>query len=250
MNKTLSYVVVGGVSALVGAVAGYIFCKKSMQNTFDTQLAKAINKEIEDIRGTNRIKEDKKVEDTTAVPKEINVDKVINDIFKLDVTNFNPYRYSLLQSTCQKCINRGYSEEEITEELEKLMASFESPTEDDDEEPAEVLDEEDLGETSDDPQKVMSEYADDPPHVIPLSDYRQLPPYFDFVTFHYLADDDTLLDDQDEIVDDVDGTVGDALVHFDEEEDDGDCVYCVNGSMGLAIEIVRMHTSYERWCGC
>lgn len=253
MNKTLSYVIVGGASALIGAVAGYIFCKKRMQNLFDQQLADRINEEITSIRESRKSKTEEnqpEVEEERPA-SQINdeqIKQLIETTLDCDITDFNPYRYALLSAEIQKCFEKGRaSVDEIEEAIANVIATFDSPP-DDDEECNPDIDEEDLG-VSEEPQTVMDTYAEEPPHVIPLSDYRNLPPYFEFLTFHYFEEDDVLLDDGDEIVDDIDGTVGDALVHFDEEEDDGDCVYVINGQMGNAIEIVRLHSSYADWSG-
>lgn len=252
MNKTLSYVIVGGASALIGAVAGYIFCKKRMQSLFDQQAAERINEEIASIRESRKPKKDeepkaKDSENDSHISDE-QVKQLIETTLDCDITDFNPYRYTLLSATIQRCFEEGRSSaDEIEEAIANVIATFDSPP-DDDEECNPDIDEEDLG-VSEEPQMVMEAYAEEPPHVIPLSDYRNLPPCFEFLTFHYFEEDDVLLDDGDEIVDDIDGTVGDALVHFDEEEDDGDCVYVINGQMGNAIEIVRLHSSYANWSG-
>lgn len=252
MNKTLSYVIVGGASALIGAVAGYIFCKKRMQSLFDQQLAERINEEISSIRESRKPKkgeepQTKDAKNDSRISDE-QIKQLIETTLDCDITDFNPYRYALLAAEIQRCFDEGRSSvDEIEEAIVNLIATFDSPP-DDDEECNPDIDEEDLG-VSEEPQMVMEVYAEEPPHVIPLSDYRNLPPYFEFLTFHYFEEDDVLLDDGDEIVDDIEGIVGDALVHFDEEEDDGDCVYVINGQMGNAIEIVRLHSSYADWCG-
>lgn len=246
MNKTLSYVIVGGASALIGAVAGYIFCKKRMQNLFDQQLADRVNEELASIRESRKSKAEEKP--THSRISDEQVKKLIETTLDCDITDFNPYRYNLLVAEIQRCFEEGRSSaDEIEEAIVNVIATFDSPP-DDDEECNPDIDEEDLG-VSEEPQVAMEAYAEGPPHVIPLSDYRNLPPYFEFLTFHYFEEDDVLLDDGDEIVDDIDGIVGDALVHFDEEEDDGDCVYVINGQMGNAIEIVRLHSSYADWSG-
>lgn len=253
MNKTLTYILVGGASALAGAVAGYFFCKKQMQDEFDKELSDAINEELAKIR--NRREETKvsnsseygEEESHTEVNEETieEAKRLIYDEFG-DEDALNDCRVDILANTLVDCSRRGLSQEETQKELADLMAQFESPQDDDPDET--YLDEDDLIDYEE-PQRVMEEWEDKPPMVIPEEDYRALPPYFDPLTFHYFEEDDVLIDDKDMIVDDVDNIVGDALIHFDENENDGDCVYVVNGPMGLAIEIVRMHVAYTDWNG-
>lgn len=259
MNKTLTCILVGGASALAGAVAGYFFCKKQMQDSFDEELSNAVNEELSRIRSR---REEKKVENSSEYSEEesdaseptdvdiLAVKRLIYDEFG-DENALDNCRVDILARTLSDCNKRHLSPEETEKELIDMMAQFEHPKDDDEEEEtelAEVVDEEDLIDYEE-PQRVMSEWDGKPPMVISLEDYRALPPYFEFLTFHYFEEDDVLIDDKDMIVDDVEAVVGDALVHFDEEPDDGDCVYVVNGSYGDAIEIVRMHAAYTDWNG-
>lgn len=246
MNRALSYILVGGASALAGAVAGYFICKKRLQSIIEEEIADRVNEELKKVRGAKE-----NVCDNTSsgdISKE-DLDKalmVIREEFGEDV---NDYRAHILAKTLCECEKEGLNEEETDAKINNLVNGFLNEDDpggepDDDEE---CFDEDDVDQEN--PQFVMEEYANQPPHVIPLSDYKNLPPYFEFLTFTYFEHDDVLLDDKDMIVDDVDGTVGDALIHFDEEEEDGDCVYVLNGQLGEAIEIVRMHSSYAKFNG-
>lgn len=286
MNKAFTYILVGGASALAGAVAGYIFCKKELQHRFDKELEDAINEEISAIRKRNKrpageekdestsdrmvdgiqaglpiVKQAarKVAESTLAAAKEAlgvvspskefiaHAEDLIRNEFPDE--SLNGYRVMTVASAMAQWMDEGLTDDEATERLNELMASFEYPTEDD-EDPN--VDEDDIED--EDPQAVMEEYMDKPPEIVSEHDYRRLPPYFDFVTFHYYEEDDVLTDDKDMVVDDVDRVVGDALTHFGPEaaemnDGDDDVVYVVNGDYGLAIEIERIHSSYEAWLG-
>lgn len=252
MNKTFTYILISGASALAGGIAGYIFCKKKMQNKFDEAVADAVDKELKVIKKVREelnavplvgyhSSNDPEQENNTVDEKKVdNVDiyQMVYDEFTVQAAangvDLNPYRVSMLTACLRGCREKGFDADKTQEAIEKMLAECEE------------LEEESEG---DDDYNPMDDFDNEPPHVLPLSDYRELPPIFEFVTYHYFEDDDVLIDDGDEVVDNIDDTVGDALVHFDEEEDDGDCVYVVNGQMGLAIEIVRLHSSYSGWNG-
>lgn len=252
MNKAFTYILVGGASALAGAIAGYIFCKKELQHRFDKELEDAINEEISSIRNRNESRCENKDTQQKPVPhvKEdfmAYAENLIRNEFPDE--NLNDYRVMTVASAMAHWMDEGLTEDKATERLNELMASFEYPTEDD-EDPN--VDEDDIED--EDPQAVMEEYMDKPPEIVSEHDYRRLPPYFDFVTFHYYEEDDVLTDDKDMVVDDVDRVVGDALNHFgydaaEMNNGDDDVVYVVNGDYGLAIEIERIHSSYEAWLG-
>ena len=255
MNKTVIYILVSGASTLAGGVAGYFLCKKRLQDKFDKELSEAINKELSCIRKARAEEKEKAKADTEPVTEANKVEETSDrDIYQMIYEEFrdqaeesdtplNEYRISILSNTLVQCRENGCNEQETYEAINKLLAEAESPEEDDSE-----LDEETI--MDDEPQLIMEEYAKNPPEMISIQDYSALPPYFDFVTFHYFEQDDVLLDDGEMIVDDVDDVVGDALVHFGEcDENDDDTVYVVNGRMGLAIEIVRMHAAYAEWNG-
>lgn len=250
MNKIVSHILVGGASALVGVVAGYFICKKKTQNMIEEEVSKRVNEELD------RIREGRKAERDEVVMESVNSPVMMahvlhNEVVEMIKNEFpdetiNEYRVNLVANCLLECKDEGLDEDQTDARLHELFASFQSPTEDD----LEEEDEEDkeIDSEYEEPQLVMESYQNQPPRVIPLNDYRALPPYFEFLTYRYFEEDDVLIDDQELIVDDVEKMVGDALVHFDEEED-GDCVYVVNGQYGNAIEIVRMHCAYTSWNG-
>lgn len=245
MNKIVSHILVGGASALVGAVAGYFICKKKTQDMIEEEISKRVNEELDHIRESYKKEED--VVKTESIMSPTTTSHVsYNEVVEMIKNEFpdetvNDYRVHLVANCLLECWDEGLDEDQTDSRLRALFASFQSPTEDD-------LEEEEIDSEYEEPQMVMESYQNQSPRVIPLSDYRELPPYFDFLTYHYFEEDDVLIDDQELIVADVEEMVGDALVHFDEEED-GDCVYVVNGQYGNAIEIVRMHCAYTSWNG-
>lgn len=233
-----------------------------MQDKFDTELSEAINQELESIReAKENISSDKtdlevpiyaSNEHGDRADYERDVERIIREKFP-DV-ELNPYRVRLVADKLLDCSNRCLAEQETTAELIKFFAEMEGPSEESgkvkfhaDNEPYDPDEEDpDYEDEGPDFEDIMDEYRGRI-EVIPNSDYRNLPPTFEFVTYHYFEEDDVLIDDGDMVIDDIEGTVGDALVHFDEEENDGDTVYLINGDYGLAIEIVRFHSSYENW---
>lgn len=238
MNKTLIYILVSGASALAGGVAGYFICKKRLQEKFDNDLVEAINKEIESIRKTRELEKDIPKDEDDSQTHKLERDAVVDLIYEqFPQVSLDSDRVDAIVEKLVECNDRGLSEEAMIEEL------------------GDFLDEQ--GFMDEDPEaedegpnfnSIMADYRGRI-EVIPLSDYRNLPPTFDFVTYHYFEEDDVLIDDGDLVIDDVDATVGDALLHFDEEEDDGDTVYLINGDYGLAIEVIRLHSSYSAWNG-
>lgn len=256
MKGILTYILVGGASALAGGIAGYFICKRKLQNDFDNELSNAINEEIGRIRNAHNavIEADKNEDISTEIefsePVETNYYEEAKSLIETefsDCESLNEYRVSLIASKITHDMERGASSEEITQHIVDTIHAFEQG--DNEEGGAEFDDEEDIEDESYEmPQHIMSEW-DGRIEVVPLEEYRALPPYFEFLTYQYFEEDDVLVDDGDEIITDIDGTVGDALLHFDEEPDDGDCVYVVNGNTGNAIEITRLHTSYASWAG-
>ncbi len=248
MNKTLSYILVGGASALAGVVAGYILCKKRLEIKFQEELSEAVNKELEGIRASKKEEHPDKphvVVNPLDYVQESDIYQMIYDEFAEEAEKagkpLNSYHVSLLAQCLMTCRENRFTEEETKIAIEKLMAEMGSP--DDDEE-------DDIDEDgAEEPQLVMEEYQNNPPEVIPLEEYSCLPSYLTTLTFHYFEEDDVLIDDGDMVVDDIDDVVGDALVHFGDGSDDDDTVYVVNGRLGLAIEIVRLHSSYSGWNG-
>ena len=250
MNKLFSYILVGGASALAGAAAGYFICKKRMEDLVEDEVASRVNEELSRIRElaskdeTNDIVED--TEETDVEVSREDMDQALNLVYQEFGGEINTYRAHVLAKTLCECRSKGLSEEETDAKLRAMIDEFQASDNEDTEDGEEYIDPDEVDE--EEPQSVMADYANQPPHVIPYSDYCNLPPYFEVLTFQYFEDDDVLIDDQEEIVDDAEGAVGDALVHFDEEED-GDYVYVVNGQRGNAIEIIRRHQSYAEYCG-
>lgn len=254
MNKIFSHILVGGASALVGAVAGYFFCKKKMQDEVDEAVSERVNEELAKIRKTKSEEKD----DVEAHVAENPFDEaaMYNAARNVIYTEFkdeglNDYRVALLAQCLVDCQKEGLNEDETDAKIHALLAETECPTEDDspydyDEYP----EDEEVSDEYNEPQMIMDEWSEKPPTIVTVHDYSRLPPYFEFLTYHYFEDDDTLIDDGDELIDDIDRIVGDALVHFGEcDPKDDDTVYVVNGRMGLAIEIVRYHSAYSEWTG-
>lgn len=259
MNRTISYILVGGASALVGAVAGYFFCKKQMQNKIDDAVAEKVNEELKCLRRMKNcptdwgapLGEEKGtpgsldpiIEQAIPYPRYRDfyfseAKKMIRQMFPDETVN--EYRVNLVANCLVECHENSLNEEETEGKLNELFASFESPHDD--------YPEEDLGVSyEDNVQAVMDDYASHPPHVISIEEYESLPPSFEFLTYHYF-EDDVLIDDGDEIITDPEKVVGDALVHFGNDQHK-DIVYVVNGQYGSAIEIIRVNSTYEAWGG-
>lgn len=266
MINALKYILIGGVSFLVGGTAGYLICKKQLQNKFDEELSEKLNEELSNIRKAHEESSIGKKGDIPPVDEAYDVSKkdilptISSEPIDLDQVrkmireefpgeDLNEQHVTLVAQKMLDIQAQKLTIDEADAELKNFLAEMQSPSEDEPEEEDEedIFDEDVEGDTYT-YNDIMDEYKGRI-EVIPLSDYRNLPPTFEFVTFHYFEDDDVLIDDGDLIVDDIEGTVGDALVHFDEEEDDGDTVYLINGDYGLAIEIVRLHSSYAGWSG-
>lgn len=271
--KPVYTVLIAGASAIVGGVAGYFLCKKRMQDEVERKVAEAINEELSRIRMANSRKEEEKkaVEEEKEEKKPVDgrilnipsstderhsiVKRMIREQFP--DTGLNEYRLELISQRVALDVEDGMSETDIYNMIMETIEAWKDddyPPEDDPEEDEEEEGDFDVIDETNEPQWAMTPWTNKPPEVISLQDYTALPPYFDFVTFHYFNEDDVLLDDQDCVVDDVDGTVGDALVCFGDkaaELSDGDdnAVYVVNGKLGLAIEICRYHGSYAAWEG-
>lgn len=234
MNRTFTYILVGGASALIGGLAGYFFCKKQFQDKFDDALSDAINEELGKIR---RNKTREKTVDFDIHKNEFR--KEAKELFQITFPDreLNPYQEVLISTCLEECYANSLDSLETEEKLNELFASFESPPED--------IPEEDLGESyEDDAQAVMDDYASQPPQVISQEEYAALPPYFEFLTYKYF-EDDVLVDDGEEIITDIEGIVGDALEYFNSD----DSIYVINGQHGTAIEIIRMNSTYAAWIG-
>lgn len=267
MANTLKYILIGGVSFLVGGISGYFVCKKRFQAKFDEELSEKLNEELNTIRkvheesSVGKRKDISPVDEACDMPKEdvidaisskpIDIDKVKEMILEeFPDEDLNEYRVTLVVQKMLDIQSQNLTIDEADAELKNFLAEMQSPPEDEPEEDDDEGDifDEDAEEDTYTYNDIMDEYKGRI-EVIPNSDYRNLPPTFEFVTYHYFEEDDILIDDVDLIIEDIDGVVGDALVHFDEEEDDADTVYLINGDYGLAIEIVRLHSSYAEWNG-
>lgn len=243
MNKTLSYILVGGASALIGGIAGYIFCKKKLQDKYDEAVTEAINKELEKIRKARRKETtpndiDDKIKNNRYANFYIKeAKKVIYEMFPNET--LSEYKVVLVANCLLECHEQSLDEIATSDKLNELFASFESPQDD--------IPEEDLGTSyeEDNIQAVMDDYASHPPHVISEEEYASLPPAFDFLTYKYFEDDILIDDGDDEIITNVEEVVGDALVQFG----DNDMVYVINGKQAMAIEIIRMNCTYQAWSG-
>lgn len=258
MNKTLFTILVSGASALAGGVAGYILCRKLTYDKIERELNDKFNEELSRIRQAN-IERNKKAEaEETPVVEEPNYEEQARDFIyalmgdeaEAEGVIINADRVRDVSRVISMAVKDGCDSREISARVEEYIAGYEHPEEDLPEgvDEYEHLSDEEL------PQAQWDEWQEKGPYVIPLAEYTALPTIFEFLTFQYFEEDDVLIDDGDMIVDDVEGTVGDALHHFGDEaaewnDCDDDTVYVVNGRMGLAIEIVRIHNSYQEWAG-
>lgn len=257
MNRTLNYILVGGVSALIGAVAGYVFCKKQFENKIEDVISERINKELEILRKVKRSSTDitaplekhgdKEDVDIFYDEDDISYVQKVTELFDKMFPNYelNDYKRAIIENEFYNMFsnNCSISYNEVKDRFKKILTSFESPQDD--------IPEEDLGTSYDEDyniQAVMDEYASRPPHVISPEEFAALPPAFDIMTYKYF-DDDVLLDDGDEFITDVEKYVGDALVRFGTNLECPDSVYVLNGQYGCAIEIIRMHCAYVNWSG-
>lgn len=244
MNRAFTYILVGGASALVGAISGYALCKHDLEKHYENLFELRVNEEIARLRKVNET-----IHKTDNEPKEEKVDDQ-NPIFETTLDeplSVNRYRAKIASTKTAEWQRQGLSDDEINQNLEKLYAEMEYPEEEDDEESPYLETEED-----EEPQNTMSWWAEQPVTLLSEQEYVSLPPHFVFVTFRYFSGDDVLVDDEDMVVENVEETVGEALNHFGDpayQYDDDDTVYVVNGSMGIAIEIARSEGSYTEWSG-
>lgn len=239
MNRSLTYILVAGASALAGCVAGYFFAKKQLESKLQDEYEKAVNEEIKKIRDSKSAK--KKEEE---VPQYLSTDG-----------GFNPEDYAS-NNFYQDFINDMESEEvTMTNDLEEV-AKVKAQTvnlmdEEDEDELEEVVDDDDI--VMDNPEEDLGSFIDQPPQLITDREYSALPTIFEFSTIKYFAGDDVLCDEMDQPIDDVERAVGDALTHFGEEafhmSGDPDRIYVVNGNYRIAYEIERYEMSYAEYCG-
>lgn len=230
MNKPISYILVSGISALLGGIGGYFFAKKKLQDKFDEELTTAINNEIVAIRKSNenraaKASEKKEVEsedDPTPRPAVLK-EKAVKAINESPVSSQTEY-----DRLCKKVEEAGI---EIPE--------------------GNVVEFEDAGD--DEIQDIMGPngWGSIGPKVITIGEYDQLPPYFSKFVFKYFEGDDTLIDEADSIVDDIELMIGDALNQWQDGPGHGvqNYMYVVNGKLGMAIEIERHFDSYADWSG-
>lgn len=223
MNTKLLTILVSGASALAGAAAGYFFCKKRLEMKYEQLYNDKLNEELKRIAATRKPLAQQIIEEAT--PAET-VDRGEKADKASDYTHYSRY----------------YKVNPADNSVTEMPVVNLDGEKDDDEEPV-----------NDDP---MEAYHDVGPEVVSLAEYSALPPYFEFLTFHYYEEDDILLDDQDTIVDDVDGVVGvESLTMFGDRafdlsgEQDDNTVYVVNGKMMIAVEIVRVHGAYQDYIG-
>lgn len=232
MNKVSLSIIVGLASAGVGAVAGYFVAMKMLDDKYSAMYEEKLNEELSRIRKAHKEADKWKDTDSVSVSR-----KDLNDLGVV-VSDDRPVEMGGV-------------------EYHKIVPEDAAPEEDPDEEV-------EIDEDGDpiDPSEVADEYwmdtpdfwEDKPPTIISLDEYSDLPPLYENVTYHYYDEDDVLLDDGNQIIDDVTHVVGEALTKFGPEaaalaNGDEDAVYVINGRMMLAIEIVRLHLSYESYMG-
>lgn len=234
MNKLTLSIIVGSASAVAGAVAGYFVTVKYLDTKYSAIYEEKLNAELSNIRNAHKKKEERKNKDFVSVSRE--------DLKDLGIIPSD-----------------GKPIETVGVEYHKIQREDLSiPEEPDDDKEIEL----DADGDPIDPSEVADEHWMDTPDfwdgkpatIISLDEYRDLPPFFDPVTFHYYAEDDVLVDDGDQIVDDITHVVGEALTKFGQEaaalsDGDEDAVYVVNGQMSLAIEVVRLNQSYSAYMG-
>lgn len=231
MNKTTLSIIVGSASAVVGAVAGYFVAAKYLDAKYSAIYEEKLNTELSNIRKARQKQEERRNKNSVWVSRAD-----LNDLGIVPSTD-EPIQPSSVEY--HKIVHSDPAEERNDEDMEL----------DKDGDPI-------------DPSEVADEYwmdtpdfwDDKPATIISLDEYRDLPSYFDHVTFHYYSEDDTLVDDGDQIVDDITRFVGEALTRFGPEaaalaDGDEDAVYVVNGKMNLAIEVVRLNQSYASYMG-
>lgn len=232
MNKATLSILVGMASAGAGAVAGYFLATKVLDEKYGSEYEKKLNEEIENLRESHKRMVEKRSQEIVDHKEPINFGKTE------EIPSVNPYREMVAKIEYNKIPHTpSKKDEEPDEEIEY-------------DENGELIIDKD-GEIYVDQS---GEWDDKPPTIISLKEYTELDTYLDFVTFHYYMDDDVLVDDGDMPIDDIEHVVGDALVHFGDEaatlsNGDDDAVYVVNGRMNLAIEIVRLHASYQETNG-
>lgn len=235
MNKTTLSIIVGSASAMVGAVAGYFVAMKYLDIKYSAIYEEKLNTELSNIRRAQQKQEERRNKDSISVSRE--------DLKDLGIvpSDDKPIEVSGIE------YHKIRPETSVKDEYD--YTDMEDPELDSD---SDLIDK----------SEVADEYWMDTPDfwegkpatVISLEEYRDLPPFFDPVTYHYYAEDDVLVDDGDQIIDDITHVVGEALTKFGPEaaalaEGDEDAVYVINGNLNLAIEVVRLNQSYASYMG-
>ncbi len=237
MNKVTLSILVGMASAGAGAVAGYFLATKVLDEKYGSEYEKKLNEEIENLRASHKRMVEKRGQEVVDHKESIDPGKTE------EIPSVNPYREMVAKIEYNKIPHAPSKEDE---EPDKDITDEEIEY---DENGERIIDRDDEIYVDQ-----SGEWDDKPPTIISLKEYTELDTYLDFVTFHYYMDDDVLVDDGDMPIDDIEHVVGDALVHFGDEaaalsNGDDDAVYVVNGRMNLAIEIVRLHASYQETNG-
>lgn len=240
MNKlTLSFIV-GSASAVVGAVAGYFMAMKYLDAKYSTIYEEKLNTELSNIRKAQQKQGERRNKNSIWVSRD--------DLEDLGIVPSDGKPIELTETEYHKIRQEAMkaSEDGMYQKLNGDDGDVEFDADGDPIDQSEVADE----YWMDTPDF----WDDKPATIISLDEYRDLPSYFDHVTFHYYAEDDTLVDDGDQIVDDITHVVGEALTKFGPEaaalaDGDEDAVYVINGKMNLAIEVVRLNQSYASYMG-
>lgn len=239
MNKTILSIIVGSASAVVGAVAGYFVAMKYLDTKYSAIYEEKLNAELSNIRKARQKQEEQRNKDSVYISrddlKDLGIIPSDGKPIKMTETEYHKIRREAMK----------LSEEDLYQKLDG-DEDVEFDSDGDPIDPSEVADE----CWMDTPDF----WDGKPATVISLNEYRDLPPHFDPVTFHYYAEDDVLVDDRDQIIDDITHVVGEALTKFGPEaaalaDGDEDVVYIVNGQMSLAIEVVRLNQSYSVYMG-
>lgn len=244
MNKTTLSIIVGSASAVVGAVAGYFVAMRYLDAKYSAIYEEKLNTELSNIRKVKPKQEERRNKNSVWVSRD--------NLKDLGIIPSDGKPIELTETEYHKIRREAMKPSEDSDEGEVIGGSNWNPD-------SVVLDEN--GDPIDQ-SEVADEYWMDTPDfwegkpatVISLDEYQDLSSYFDRVTFHYYAEDDTLVDDGDQIIDDITRFVGDALTRFGPEaaalaDGDEDAVYVVNGKLNLAIEIVRLNQSYASYMG-
>lgn len=239
MNKTILSIIVGSASAVVGAVAGYFVAMKYLDTKYSAIYEEKLNAELSNIRKARQKQEEQRNKDSVSISRD--------DLKDLGIIPSDGKPIEMTETEYHKIRREAMKLSE--EDLYQKLDGDEDVEFDSDGDPI------DPSEVADECWMDTPDFWDGKPAtVISLNEYRDLPPHFDPVTFHYYAEDDVLVDDRDQIIDDITHVVGEALTKFGPEaaalaDGDEDVVYIVNGQMSLAIEVVRLNQSYSAYMG-